>query len=66
MSEPIDFKAAKDARQPVCLYCGGKPHATQLACPRIAHISVSEEGYCDGITFRDDFFDEDEDPPPAA
>ena len=59
MSEPIDFQAAKEARKPVCLYCGGEPHATQLACPRIAHLSISSEGYVEGITFVDDFFDDE-------
>ena len=64
MAEPIDFKAAKDARKPMCLYCGGDPHPTPLACPRIAHLTISGEGYVEGITFWDDFFEDD--PPDAA
>ena len=67
MTEPTDLTVVRGKKQAeeVCLYCGGKPHKTQLACPRIAHISVSEEGYIEGITFRDDYFDEEE-PTPAA
>lgn len=65
MSEPIDFKAAKDARKPVCLYCGGEPHLTQLACPRICHVDINSEGYVEGISFWVDFYEEEE-PDPAA
>lgn len=66
VTEPTDLSVVRGKREAeaICIYCGGKPHKTQLACPRIAHISVNEEGYCDGITFRDDFFDDD--PPEAA
>ena len=49
----------------ICLYCGGDPHPTPLACPRIAHLAINEEGYVEGITFRDDFFDEEETDPAA-
>lgn len=65
MSDPIDFQKARDERKERCMYCGKAPHATQLACPRIAHISVNEEGYCDGISFWGDFFDEEETDPAA-
>lgn len=55
----------KEFPRAICLYCGGDPHKTQLACPRIAHLSINEDGYVEGITFRDDFFEE-EDADPAA
>jgi hypothetical protein len=55
----------KEFPRAICLYCGGAPHPTQLACPRIAHLVINEDGYVEGITFRDDFFDEEESPPAA-
>lgn len=61
MGEVREFKKPEE----MCLYCGDKPHKTPLACPRIKELMVSEEGYICGITFVDDFFDE-EDAPPAA
>jgi hypothetical protein len=61
MGEVRDFPRA------VCLYCGGDPHKTPLACPRIAHLTINGEGYVEGITFKDDFCDEEEiQPDPAA
>ena len=61
MGEVRDFPRA------VCLYCGGEPHKTPLACPRIAHLTINGEGYVEGITFKDDFFDAEEtQPDPAA
>jgi hypothetical protein len=61
MSEPTDLSVVrgKKAEQEVCLYCGAKPHRTPLACPRIKELMVSEEGYICGITFVDDFFNEE-------
>ena len=57
----------RDFPRSICLYCGGEPHKTPLACPRIAHLIINEEGYVEGITFKDDFFDEEEiQPDPAA
>lgn len=49
----------------MCLYCGGDPHPTPLACPRIARLDINEEGYVEGISFWDDFYVE-EDADPAA
>ena len=60
MSEPIDFNKAKAERKAMCLYCAGDPHPTPLACPRIVHLQINCEGYVEGITFRDDYFEDDE------
>jgi len=68
MTAPIDLTAARAKKQSedVCLYCGEPPHKTQLACPRIAHLTI-EDGAISGISFWGDFYD-DEDPDfdPAA
>lgn len=61
MGEVREFKKPEQ----MCLYCGGEPHKTPLACPRIAHLTINEEGYVEGISFWDDFFEEEE-PEPAA
>lgn len=68
MSGPTDLSVVRGKKQEeaACLYCGAKPHKTPLACPRIAHVSVNEEGYIDGLTFREDFFDEEPEGDPAA
>jgi len=68
MTAPTDLSVVRGKKQAedVCLYCGDKPHKTPLACPRIKELMVSEEGYICGITFVDDFFDEETTPPDAA
>ena len=62
MGEVRDFPRA------LCLYCGGDAHKTPLACPRISMIHVDPDtATITGITFVDDFFDEEEiQPDPAA
>ena len=67
MTEPTDLSVVRGrkAEQEVCLYCGDKPHKTPLACTRIKELMVSEEGYICGITFVDDYFDEEESDPAA-
>lgn len=58
MGEVREFKKPEQ----MCLYCGGEPHPTPLACPRISHLTINEEGYVEGISFWDDFFEEETDP----
>ena len=67
MADPTDLTAVREKKKADerCVYCGEAPHKVPLACPRISELMVSEEGYVCGITFRDDYFDEDE-PPSAA
>ena len=40
MAEITSIKGGK--REP-CLYCGGEPHRTPLACPRIAVVHVDPD-----------------------
>jgi hypothetical protein len=61
-----ELRSIEGGKRAVCIYCGSEPHSTPLACPRIAHLTISPEGYCEGITFVEDFFDEEETPPPDA
>lgn len=59
-----------DVRQfpvPKCIYCGADPHPVPLACPRIAMIHVDpDQATVTGISFWEDFFDEEETPDESA
>ena len=62
-----DITSIKGGRKEPCLYCGRAEHATLLACPRIAMVHIDPDTACiTGISFWEDFFDEEETSPPAA
>ena len=60
----VEIHSISGGKKPQCIYCGGDAHPVPLACPRILHLSISGEGYVEGITFKDDYFDAD--PPDDA
>jgi hypothetical protein len=63
----VEVTAIKGGKREPCIYCGGEPHPTQLACPRIAMIHVdSETATITGISFWEDFFDEQPTPDDSA
>ena len=58
-----EITAIKGGKREPCLYCGRDPHPTPLCCPRISMIHIDPEAATIvGITFTDDFFDEEPDP----
>jgi hypothetical protein len=52
--EPVDLNAKRKEKNR-CVYCGQDPHPVVLACPRIAMLYISSEGYVEGIEFDPDF-----------
>ena len=55
-----DLEVIRGEKKEKCLYCGEDEHPMPLACGRIAHITI-EDGQVVGISFWEDFFDQDPD-----
>jgi hypothetical protein len=56
----------RDFPKNLCVYCGEAPHKVPLACPRIMMLHIDTETGCvSGITFWEEFYEEEE-PTPAA
>ena len=56
----VDMEVVRGDKKEKCLYCGKDAHEVFLACPRIAHLTI-EEGEITGLSFWEDFFDEEPD-----
>ena len=62
-----EIRKIEGGKKEPCLYCGKGPHPTPLACPRIAVVEVDPEtATITGISFWEDFFDEEPESDPAA
>ena len=55
----MTLEMIKGGKKEPCVYCGQDPHPVPLACPRIATLWINEEGYVEGIDFRDDWEEPD-------
>ncbi len=54
----VDMEVVRGERKEKCLYCGQDEHPQPLCCPRIARVEI-EDGNVSGITFWEDFFDDE-------
>jgi hypothetical protein len=55
VAEPTSLEVIRGNKKVPCPYCGGPPHKTPFACPRIQGVHYGEDGSVAGVEFRDGF-----------
>ena len=58
MTELVDLSAEKTKRVPPCIYCGKREEHPGYSCPRIASLSIDEDGHIWQVEFHDWSVDE--------